>query len=858
MAAVCVSACELRDVLDAGGPARLPPGRGLEVRLLASGRAILAGRVGALGRPLGLLRPLGRADRSQATAGTYAGLFVITLSTLMYEVLLTRIFSVTMWYHFAFVAISVALFGMTVGALLVHLLPERFPDEKAKERLSLFALFFGVSVVLSFLTQLSIPFNPEWTLVGVYSVGLTYLVTSVPFIFSGICVCLALTKFGRQVSKLYAADLVGAALGTIVLLWLLNVVDAPSAVVIIASLCCLGAALFAYDAGMRGTMWLAAGSAALLLSFAVGNAVAYHNQEPILRLLWVKGEPEESGLYEKWNSFSRIKVSGDPDVPTRPSGGGMSPTLPADFQVRQLAMTIDAGAGTVLTHYDGDPRTVEHLKYQVVNLAHYIRNDADVLVVGVGGGSDVLAALAFDQRSVTGVEINQQILDAVNKTYGDFTGHLDRDPRVRFVRDEARSYVARSKEKFDIIQISFIDTWAATAAGAYALSENSLYTVEGWQTFLDHLTPGGVLTVSRWYVPGRPLEAYRLTALAAKVLRDRGVDDPRQHIFLVEGPAPYIPVGTILVSPQPFSQEDLATLERVAGQMQFDVAVAPGYASDPTFDAILDAEDVDAFASSYSFDISPPTDNKPFFFQMVRLQDVFNSVSLWEDYLRKPTRVLFSLTIAVLSLTFLSIILPLVLTTNRASLRGMVPFFVFFSGIGLGFLLVEVSQLQRLIIFLGHPSYALSVVLFSLLLSSGIGSLATQRLGNPHVRLRTLAPLVPLIALLVAFGFATPLAIDHFDSATTPVRILTATAILVPVGFLMGMPFPIGMKMASLRPQAPTAFLWGINGAMSVCASVLAVLIAVSWGISTAFWVGCLSYAVAMVALVYAVQGQRA
>jgi hypothetical protein len=819
---------------------------------LASGNGLLD-TLGALGRPLDLLRRTGEGavNRSQATAGTYAGLFMVSLSALMYEVLLTRIFSVTMWYHFAFVAVSVALFGMTVGALLVHLLPERFPVEKAKERLSLFALLFGLAIVVSFLTQLSIPFNPEWTLLAVYSVGFTYLVISVPFVFSGVCVCLALTKFSRQVSKLYAADLVGAGLGTIALLRLLDVLDGPSAVVAIASLCCVGAVLFAYDAGMRGTMWLAAGAAALLLSFTITNAIAYRHQEPILRLMWTKGERDQAGLYEKWNSFSRIKVTGDPDVLSRPVGGGMSPTLPADFQVRQLGLTIDAGAGTVLTYYDGDPQTVEHLKYQVVNLAHYIRSNADVLVVGVGGGSDVLAALAFDQHSVTGVEINQQILDAVNKVYGDFTGHLDRDPRVRFVNDEARSYVARSNEKFDIIQISFIDTWAATAAGAYALSENSLYTVEGWQTFLDHLTPGGVLTVSRWYVSERPLEAYRLTALAAKVLRDRGIDDPRQHVFLAMGPAPVVPVGTILVSPQPFSQEDLATLERVARQMQFEVVLAPDHASDSTFNAILEAEDPAAFGAAYPFDISPPTDDRPFFFQMVRLQDAFDSVSVWEDYLTKPTRVLFSLAIAVLSLTFLSIVLPLALTTNKAALRGMLPFFVFFSGIGLGFMLIEISQLQRLIIFLGHPSYALSVVLFSLLLSSGIGSLATQRLGNPHPRLSILWPFVPLVVLLIAFAFVTPLAIDRLDSATTPFRIVAATAMLVPIGFLMGMPFPIGMKLASLRPNAPTAFLWGINGAMSVCASVLAVLIALSWGISSAFWAGCVSYAIALAALAY-------
>ena len=180
----------------------------------------------------------------------YLGLFFTTLSTLTYQVLLTRIFSVTMWYHFAFVAVSVALFGMTVGALIVYLLPERFPEERIRERLSQASLLFSVSIVVGFLTQLSIPFNPEWSVLGVYSVGLTYLVISVPFIFSGIAVCLMLTKFPKEVSRLYAVDLVGAALGAVTLIWLLDVLkDGPSAVLATAALAGVGAAFFAHAAG---------------------------------------------------------------------------------------------------------------------------------------------------------------------------------------------------------------------------------------------------------------------------------------------------------------------------------------------------------------------------------------------------------------------------------------------------------------------------------------------------------------------------------------------------------------------------------------------------------------------------------
>jgi hypothetical protein len=251
-------------------------------------------------------------------------------------------------------------------------------------------------------------------------------------------------------------------------------------------------------------------------------------------------------------------------------------------------------------------------------------------------------------------------------------------------------------------------------------------------------------------------------------------------------------------------------------------------------------------------DISAPTDDRPFFFQMIRFQDVFD-FSLYGEkdtrFVTRPVLVLFSLAVAVLGLTALCILLPLLLTTTRGALQGMLPLLVFFAGIGLGFMLLEISQMQRLTIFLGHPTYGLSVVLFSLLLASGLGSLATERMVNPGLRPAHLWPFVLLLLVLVATGFLTPGVIDRFEGATTPVRILTAAVILAPMGLVMGMPFPLGMKVASLRPNAPTVFLWGINGATSVCASVLAVAIAMGWGISTSFWVGCVSYAVASGAL---------
>jgi predicted membrane-bound spermidine synthase len=795
----------------------------------------------------------------RAGAGTYAGLFLVTLATLMHETLLTRIFSVTMWYHFAFVAISVALFGMTVGALVVYLLPDRFTASKTNDRLILFSLLFGVSIVLSFLTQLSVPFVPKWSLAGVYSIGFLYLVISVPFVFSGVCVCLALTRFPQQISRLYAADLMGAAVGAIALVWLLNRVDAPSAVIVISVLPAIAAFCFAAAARRAALLRTSFALAVALLAFAMINASLFNHHKPLLRVTWVGGPTGvpfyETTVpdYEKWNVFSRIRI--DKLTPNRfTMGWGLSPTFVDDPNVQQYNLAIDTGASTVLTHYSGQPQQINHLKYDVTNLAHWARSPANVLVMGVGGGRDLLSALAFDQRHVTGVEINGQILHAVDDVYGDFTGHLDRNPRITMVNDEARSYVTRSSQRYDIIQMSLTDTWAATSAGAFALSENSLYTTDAWKTFLDHLTPNGLLAVSRWYYVPQPIEAYRLVALAVQALRDRGVDDPRSHIYVAKAPNVMdVHVATLLVSPSPLSDADLATLDRVTSDLKFDRVLTPTYAIDDTFEGIVEAPDVRAFAATYPYDISPPSDDKPFFFQMIRPTDIFHGGLGHSKILTEPFLALVGLTVAVLVLAFLCIVLPLLLTAKRVRLGGMLPFLAFFAAIGLGFLFIEVSQMQRLTLFLGHPTYALSVVLFSLLLFSGIGSYATERIAKAGPSRVNLLPFLPLLVVLVAVGLATPVIADHVESATTPVRIFTAVALLAPMGLAMGMPFPVGMRVASALPDAPTPFFWGVNGAMSVCASVLAMSIAQTSGISMAFWVGCACYVVAALGLLVAV-----
>jgi len=798
-----------------------------------------------------------------AQRSTYTGLFVIALATLMYEILLTRIFSVTLWYHFAFMAISIAMFGLTVGGMIVYLSPF-FTEERVSEHLSLSALSFSGTLVLSFLLQLLLPFVDDASTEGVLSAVVTFSAISVPFVCSGICICLALTKFPGQVSTLYAADLAGAATGCLLLIPTLNVVDGPSAVFVVACLVCLGALCFAKQTPNRRLHRISLTGAILLGSFAIVNATLSANHLPLVRLTWVKGKVEGPALYEKWNSFSRIRIVGNPFVTHRPLGWGLSSTLPKDKMVSELPLFIDGSgggaAGTVLTYFDGDLRQVEHLKYDLTNLAHYVRPKAAVLVIGVGGGRDILSALAFKQPSIEGVEINQNIIDAVNGVFGPYTGHLDRYRQVRFVTDEARSYLASSQRRFDIIQISLIDTFAATAAGAFVLTENSLYTVEAWKMMINHLTPSGVLSVSRWYFKKRPGEMYRLVALASTTLNKIGITDPRSHIVLVAqtqgGWGGLIPdgIGTLLVGREPFSTDDLSTIEKFAKDMRFTVVLSPRFAMNNDYAALASGKNLNQLISRFPINIAAPTDDSPYFFHMLRLKDMFNQ-ELWNmgimSFNMKAVYVLGSLVATVTVLIMLCIFVPLLLTADKASLIRAWPLLFYFAGIGLGFMFIEIAQMQRLIVFLGHPVYSLSTVLFTLLLSSGLGSFTTLTVGRPGFTGSALIRLATLLIVVVVCGALTPLVASVYQGATTMVRILVAVGMLFPMGLFMGMAFPIGMKIAGTSASKITPWLWGINGAMSVWSSVLAVALALTFNISTAYWTGVGSYVMAIGAFLY-------
>ena len=384
---------------------------------------------------------------------------------------------------------------------------------------------------------------------------------------------------------------------------------------------------------------------------------------------------------------------------------------------------------------------------------------------------------------MTGIEINTNILHVTMGKYGAYTGHLDKQPGVKIVNDDGRSYLTRTDKKFDVVQISLIDTWAATAAGAFALSENSLYTTQAFDTYLDRLKPGGVLSVTRWYHlagTGKPLETYRTVALAAQTLTNRGVKNPCAHILVYREKTTNFgaSAATVLTSPQPFSAADVATLNREAKKQNFEQVLTPTHAVDAEFAALARPGGPGPAEKNVDADISAPDDDRPFFFQMADTDTLLSGDVFANTLITRPTLVLSMLALTVLGLAFLCIMVPLLVTTKRTAHRGMAPFYTYFAGIGLAFLMVEIAQLQRLSIYLGHPTYALTVVLFSILLSSGAGSMLTERFVKADRAKTLVIPLVVLLAVVAVMGVVTPMVLHATTAETTPMRIAIAVALL--------------------------------------------------------------------------------
>ena len=791
----------------------------------------------------------------------YTGVFLTSLAALMLEIVQTRILSVVVWYHLAFLVISLAMFGLTAGAVWVYLKGERFTAKTLSYDLGYFSGLFAFAAAICLAVQMTLTpiitrfFTTLWIWTELA------LCLSAPFFFAGVVISLALTRSTFPIARVYGVDLLGAAGGSVGALLLLNTTDGPSAVLWIAVVAALAAISFSMSGigkvpevkpPLHAWIWSRQWIFLLLLLVAVINPFLEHGLQPVA----VKGKFEFPGTHalRQWNSFSRIDVShvfrGVPIM------WGPSPKM---YEKRWLAdqvqVFIDGDSGTTAYRFDGNFDTVGFLKYDVTNLAYFLPGRERGVVVGVGGGRDVLSAALFGLKDVTAVELNPILVDLQTQESGllRFT-NLASIPGVRFIADEGRSWLARSRESFDVIQMSLVDTWAATGAGAFTLSENGLYTVDAWKVFISRLTSKGVLTVSRWYEPITPDETGRLISLAVATLLESGVHEPRRHLFV----AAQQRIATLVMSKSPFSEQDIETLERAAEVYQHEVLITPSRA--PKSSALsrivnaADAKSLYAFTSSLAFDLTPPTDERPFFFNQLPLSRPLQAFAFVGGVLAKTaagggvrrgnlvaTVTLLILFLIALSLVVAALIIPLRSAIKDVGARLVINGTIYFSLIGIGFMMIEIGLLQRMSIYLGHPVYSLSVLLFTLILSTGIGSFLT---GNLHLnsRARIVAWGIVTGVYTVALTFSMGPAFAAFNDSTLAVRIALWVALIAPAGVSLGFGFPTGMRLVSSIDAKPTPWFWGINGAAGVLASISAVVVSLALGITATLLVGAICY----------------
>jgi len=735
----------------------------------------------------------------------YLAVASFSCALLITEVTLTRIFSVTLMYHFAFLVLSIALFGLGSGAI-VHFVTDFF-RRRAESYLGWIAFLAAASLPLCLGVVLRLPVSPYlWTWTNVGRLIGTVCVCIIPFFFCGLFLSLLYTHRQELVSRLYSWDVLGAALGASCSLFLIQWIDAIR-VTWIAGCFLLSTALLVAPRRGRASLFAAVGG--LLLVFALGWAGDW------LRLHYVKGRVEPVLEFSKWNAFSRVTV--------------------LDAGDRKIVQ-IDADASTEILSGEGQTAEAgEKLLSAITGLVYRLRSNGRALIMGSGGGRDILTA-RLAGHSAVGVEINPIIVrDLLRDRYYDYSGKLISRPGVEVFIDEARSFLERIDGQFDVIQGNAVDTWAATSGGSLTLSESYLYTVEAFELYFRRLREDGILTLGRWSFDP-PQQTLRLVGLALEAMEQQGIPHPQDKIFLISDPSFTQGEGTpavIFIKKLPFSQRELSVLRTAASQKGYRLLYDPGRQETTPFYQLIQADDRQEFFEQYPLNVRPPTDDQPFFFFTLNWSDL---LSVWNtpEEVRKNNAGLFILlvTFVVLCvLTSVCFLLPMVVSKRKQSVRlgdGL-----FFLSIGIAFMMMETVLIQRSIQFVGHPSYAFPTVVCALLLGCACGSWRSSRVARDRIsKLLSQSSLVAagsvfigiwVFPLWLKVGFGWPLWIRFFWLAIP----------IVGLGTVLGRLLPLGIKSIR-REEVPWA--WALNGVGSVLGTSLAVMVAVQIGFSGVFW----------------------
>jgi len=788
---------------------------------------------------------------------------LLSVCVLAYEVLLTRLFSIVLWHHFAYMIISAAMLGYGASGTALNLLKEKI----ARHFGMVYVMAAAALAVLmpgAFLLAQQVPFDPLellWDKTQPGKLFAVYLLMMLPFFCGGLGIGLIFTHFGKQSSRIYACDILGAgigSLGVIVVVFLLP----PNRVLNgLTALAMLAAAIAVIELKIR-TKWLMELfiGMALLAIVLPGMQVHPSPYKDLSQALNIVG----AKVVEERNSpLGQVTVVENNRVPLR-DAPGMS--LNATMEPPpQLGVFVDGNGPSALTKFDGSLAPLAYLDQLTSALPYHVLGSdepatlesARVLVLGAGAGSDVLQALYHGSKDIDAVELDRNIIDLVSQRFRNFSGNLYSLPGVRVYITEARGFVNTSRERYDLIQVALLDSFGAASAGLYGLSENYLYTVEALQTFLSRLSPDGMLAVTRWLTLP-PRDALKLFATAISALERGGVTDPAAHLVMIRG----WKTVTLLVKSGAFTPGEITAIKEFCRERSFDLAYYPGMRADEAnrynlleqpafFDgavALLGPQR-QGFIDQYKFYIEPATDDRPHFFRFFKWDAAEELFALREQggmaLLDWSYPLLVATLVQAIAASVLLILAPLALSRCRNTLPG-IPAAMYFLFIGFAFMFMEIAFIQKFVLFLSHPLYAVAVVLCAFLTFAAAGSWIAGRWQA--VNKVTLA-VIALGAISLLYLAILPGLFQALIHLPDEVRILISVALIAPLAMCMGVPYPTGMtRLANMSEQA-IPWAWAINGFASVVGAVLATLLAIHLGFAAVILLAIMIYGLAALAL---------
>ncbi len=792
----------------------------------------------------------------------FAAIALASFGVLTTEVSLTRIFSFAISYHFAYLTIATALLGFGSAGALLAVRPALFGD--ADNRLVLAGGLGGLTTVLALGYASLVRFNPFQITQSLGSAALLasyYLIVAIPFLLSGIFVVTILSMRPKKVGQLYAADLIGAGAGCAAAVPLIWRLQTPAAVVVGAlALAAAGLCIAAGDRRkfVRAVMFLAATAGVGVIVVAYGP---FPPSPGKFLSLFLKS-PNAHHLYQRWTPLSRVDAVGwtktEDSWKSSYAVSGVSPRFKGRGPEFRM-IGYDGGSFAVMYEYNGDPGSLDVFRHHLMAAPYKLQPDPKTLIIGLGGGADALAGLANGVGEMTGVELNPVTVDLGVKRYAKFNGGIFSDGTVKVVNAEGRHWIDADPARYDLIVLNSIDTLSALSTGAYVLAESYLYTREAFRSYLEHVDKDGMFALysfDNFGVAGPTYIILRFVSTFDAALRDMGVKNPASHIAVLAGPGT-TPLVATLVKARPYTQDEIDKLAAFAEREGFHFWHRPDLPVDHQVSRFLrmNAAAQQDFIAQHYLRLDAATDNSPFFFNFYKWSSLLFAHP--DDPGTTPAtgqRMLMLMIVQSVVISLAMILWPLRSLDRGAKVRKPIGFILYFAGLGFGFILLEISLLQRFVLFLGFPTYSLSVVLFCLLTFTGIGSgLSTRIHGSPQRAIVWLSVLLAVVVSVLNVGL--PSLFSAYLKEALSFRIGLTAMVFAPLGLILGMFFPLGIRVIEPIDTRLVPWAWGINGCSSVVGTITAVMLAMAYGFDNVMILAVAVYAMGALGLLYQSRG---